>query len=131
MSIPIQPSSNGHEDLGGMPRPSSAGSSARPPADGEMPVPAMGDPTARGEMPQPDSGRGAGPAGLMPMPGAPAGGPTELPRFADPAGGGRPAAFEPGVVEVQFRADVAPTLTAAPGPRRRRSRQPTGTSWTR
>jgi hypothetical protein len=36
---------------------------------------------------------------------------TELPRFGTPGGGGRPAAFEPGVVEVQFRADVAPTLT--------------------
>jgi hypothetical protein len=46
------------------------------------------------------------------MPGAaPPGGPTELPRFAAPGGGGRPASFEPGVVEVQFRADVAPTLT--------------------
>ena len=74
-------------------------------------MPAMGDAAAGGEMPRPDSGRGADAAGAMPMPGI-AADPTELPRFAPPGGvGGRPPAFEPGVVEVQFRADVAPTLT--------------------
>src|SRR4051794_34116629 len=113
MSIPVQPSSNGHEERAGMPRPASAGAPTDPGAPGQMPLPSMGAAAAEGEMPRPEVSRGADAGGAMPMPGAAAGAPSELPRFAAPGGGnGFFAAFEPGVVEVQFRDDVAPTLTS-------------------
>lgn len=110
MSIPVQPGSDGHENRGAMPTPSSAGAPSDTPAGAQMPAPSMGS-AARGEMPRPDSARAADAsgAGAMSMAGGSDGVPAELPRFAGPHGG--PAAFEPGVVEVQFRDDVAPALT--------------------
>ena len=121
MSIPSQPGADGHEELdGGMPRPPSAGTPAEPAATGEMPVPTMGDPSGGTEMPTPmtpgASTAAMPPAGAMPLPGGSSDdgttlAPGDLPRFVPSGGVTGPGALEPGVVEVQFRPEVAPTLT--------------------
>ncbi|UOY02071.1 hypothetical protein [Blastococcus sp. PRF04-17] len=109
---------NGHDDRDGMPQPSSRASAASPP-DGEMPVPSMGQ-SDTGGMPMPGARAAASaasvPDGAMPVPRS-ASSPVsplpggELPRFGPPGGAGGNRAYEPGVVEVQFREDVSPALS--------------------
>src|SRR4051794_32319418 len=119
MSIPgsSNASGDGGSDAAGMPLPSTG--SARPPAGaGGMPIPSMGKPSAVPDMPRPRAANVASPNrsgrnGAMPVPGQPPVPGTEaLPRFGPPGGiAAGSANYEPGVVEVQFRAGVTPTLT--------------------
>ena len=109
-------SPDGREEQGGMPMPASFGTSAQPADAGGMPRPSMGDAGTSGGMPRPGAAGdhapniAAGPES-MPVPDDAASLMTEeLPRFGPPGGAGGGAAHEPGVVEVQFRSGVLPSL---------------------
>ena len=111
-------SSSGHDDRGGMPVPPSFGEPAQPSDAGGMPKPSMGEQSGSGDMPRPgasgESAANGAPStsGAMPIPGQRTSAPPEaLPRFGPPGGiAAGHAVYEPGVVEVQFREGVAPTL---------------------
>ena len=119
---------------GQMPVPSSMGGPSPGPAGaqpGQMPIPSSGMPTGGGEMPRPGNASAAN-ASFMPEPPQDAK-PGDMPvpnfsattesvsRFGPPAGSMQPVrpSFEPGVVEVQFREGLRPTVlpiaAGAPG----------------
>jgi hypothetical protein len=118
MTDPANRARNGHDDNGGMPRPPSFGTPAQPSEAGGMPTPSMGTGSDPADMPRPDPATSPSPGGpvvpgaRMPMPGESTPAPGDaLPRFGPPGGiAAGHAVYEPGVVEVQFRENVAPTL---------------------
>ena len=122
-----------------MPAPASFGTEPRGDTpSGDMPIPAMAKPGAADDMPRPSFGAVtaaatiamAAAATMMPKPSMPepssstpgemprpaSDAPSTLPRFGPPGGGGgqrHQPAYEPGVVEVQFRQGVVPSIVSA------------------